>query len=98
MSTGLLDQILGKIADEHYTRTSASGTSTTDAGGYVLTGVPVSTTIPTHVVVNGGRTGLVAAITIGGMDQWCIRVINKDTFTLCTNTSVSWYLGYLTKP
>ena len=68
----------------------ASGTSTTDAGGYIITGVPALTTTPTHCVVSGGRTGLVANIN----NVWCIRALEKDALTLCKNTSVSWHFGY----
>lgn len=96
MSRGLIDKALNFLADNYnLERKHANGTNTTDAGGYIVTYVPVATTIPTHATASGGRTALLAAITVGGVDVWCIRVLEKDTLTLCKNTSITWYMGYL---
>ena len=95
---GVLNDALEKLADEYMERKHANGTDTTDAGGYIVTGVPIATAIPTHAAANGGRTALIAAINVNGVDQWCLRVLEKDTFTLCKNTAVTWYFGYLESP
>lgn len=95
---GVINDVLEKLADDYMERKHVTNTTTTDAGGYIVTGVPVSTAIPTHATVSGGRTALLAAINIGGIDQWCVRVLEKDTLALCKNTAVTWYMGYLEAP
>ncbi len=95
---GIINDALEKLADDYMIRNHATGTATTDAGGYIVTDVRVATAIPTHATVSGGRTALLAAINIGGVDKWCVRVLEKDTFSLCKNTAVTWYMGYLESP
>lgn len=99
MSRGLIDKALNFLADNYnLERTHATGTATTDAGGYIVTYVPTLTTIPLFATVSGGRTALIASIAVSGVNVWCIRVLEKDTLTLCKNTSITWYLGYLKEP
>lgn len=80
-------------SDFGFNFTSKNIAGTTDAGGYLSTGLNLANHVPLVASISSGRTGIFAYI--GSV--WYVRIVNKDNLTLVINTYITGNIAYLQK-